>query len=164
MSGRLSAHGISWRIAIGLAIILILAGATIAYAAQHRLQKLTFRPFVAANPDPHGCLGAPGLYVDMIAYLKKPPKSVAEYNKLAATNIPTGANLTVGGSTYRLSLDRRASFVGNEQVGWEFRSIAVSKAVASSLIGKRAVFRYKIGSKSIATSLAVVDGRCKSLI
>ena len=152
----------SW-IAAGMATVLVLAVASVTYAMQHR-QVLTFGPFVAANSDPKGCLGGPALYFDMIAYLKKPPTSVAEYNKLAATNTPSGTTLGVGGSTYRLSLDRSASFAANEQIGWEFRSLALNRAAASRLIGQAAVVRYKIGRKSIVARTKVVDGRCKSLI
>jgi hypothetical protein len=139
----------SW-IAVSFATVFV-AVAGIAYAAGYRAQTLTFGPFVAANPDPDGCLGASGLYVDMIAYLKKPPTSVAGYNKLMASNTPSRTTLSVGSSTYQLSLDRSASFAGNEQIGWEFRAIALDTKAAAKVIGQHAVIRYKIGRKSIVS-------------
>jgi hypothetical protein len=146
------------------AVLLVLIGAASVAFAAHGQRKLAFVAYVAANPDPHGCLGGTGLYVDLQANLAKPPNSVAEFQKIAAENVPSSPVLIVARTSYPLTLERSTSLIGNQQVGWNFRRVDVSATRAKQLIHARAAIRYRIGSQSFTAKTQIDDGRCKSLI
>lgn len=152
-------------ICISIILLIVLsAGVRIAYARRHA-NTLTYVAYPIANPESGDCMGAVGLYSGLQAQVPKRPKTEIELKKLADANTPSGVSIKIGKAVYRLDLDRSTSGYGNEQVAWNFKLVRLSKVTALSLIGKRAVIRYRIGSRAIATSPTVVaDGRCKSLI
>lgn len=149
---------------IALTVVLLMAGISLARALRHTT-TLRYIAYITANPEPGACYDAVGLYTGLQAQVPKRPKTASALKKLAVANTPHAATVEIGKKTYRLNLDVNASAYGNEQVGWNFKLVRLSKATALSLIGKRAVIRYRIGRRAIASSPTVVaDGRCKSLI
>lgn len=149
---------------IALVVLLACSAAAAVAIARNRAPLLRFTPSVYANPDPHGCLGAVGVYFTFYANLTKPPTSKAEYQRIARANTPTKVRLEIGGTTYSPTLDRGTSLIGNEQVDWNFRTVKVSTTTAHSLIGKRATIHYRLGRAARTQTTTVADGRCKSLI
>jgi hypothetical protein len=133
--------------------------------AKHQPPRLTFSADVLANPDPQGCMGQVGVYTDLSANLTKPPKSKAEYERIARANTPTNARLRVGSTAYPLSLNRSTSLIGNQQIIWSFRPVKISATTATMLIGNHATMNYTVGGRTVTTRTTTIqDGRCKSLI
>jgi hypothetical protein len=149
---------------VGTAVVILPLTASAALAPPHSRLRLVFSAYIAANPDPHGCLGSTGLYADLQANLKKPPDSVAEYQKIASANLPTSVTLIAGHMTYRLTVDRSSSVIGNQQIAWSLRSVRLSSIRAAQLVHTRATVRYKLGGRVVRITAKIDDGRCKSLI
>jgi hypothetical protein len=146
------------------AMVLLLAGVSLAHVLRHT-STLKYDAYVTSTPEPGACFDAVGLDTGLWVQLPKRPKTAAEYKKLADANTPRAASVEIGKKTYRLDLDPKTSAYGSDQIGWNFKHVRISKTDALSLIGKRAVIRYKIGRKTLATQPTVIaDGRCKSLI
>jgi hypothetical protein len=145
-------------------MVLLLAGVSLAHVLRHTA-TLKYDAYVTSTPEPDACLDAVGLDTGLWVQLPQRPKTAAAYKKLADTNTPRAASVQIGRKAYDLGLDVKTSGYGNDQIAWNFRHIAISKAEALSLIGKTAVIRYRIDGHTFATRpTAVVDGRCKSLI
>jgi hypothetical protein len=157
---RASFFGRKWLL-LGICVVVLLIVTGAAYAVRHRPVHLMFSAWVAANPDPHGCLGATGIYAELDARMPKPPESAAAYQEIAKENRPTDIWIQLGQTSYPLIIDQDSSVIGNEQVDWAFRPVSLRSTSAASRIHVRATIRYTLNGRPKTATTIVEDGRCQ---